>query len=326
MSVKNKVLYETRAKSSTLKTNRFPSEEVYESGPFTYRHIWNWAQLPKEIIGYQIPGLACDSDGYVYATVRKDGYPIAVFAPDGEFVKYLGRNVEVIEPHGIFVDSKRDVWITDAWGHVARKFNQDGELIQTLGSFKCPSDTGVNEVPGTRLVFYTERRLAGPFNRPTRIVEASNGHLYAADGYQNAAIHEFSPSGKLINTFGGMGDEPGKFGIVHSLCIDGRQRIWVADREFDRVQVFSLKGEWITMIDNLMYPSDVVADDEYIYIAEREGRVSIYDYEFNLVAQIGYWVSPFISHSIAVDHKTNLFLGLIVDDYNIVKLERIYSK
>lgn len=324
MSVKNKTLYDTRAKATSMRENIFPTEEIYESGGLVYRHIWNWAKEPDEIRGYQVSGVACDADGYVYATVRRDGFPIAVFSPNGAFVKYLGQRNEIIEPHGISVTQDRSIWITDDWGHVARKFNQDGELVQTIGSFKCPSDTGVNEVPGTRLVFYTERRLGGPFNRPTRIVEGPNGHLYASDGYQNAAVHEFTAAGELIKTWGGLGDEPGHFGIVHSICIDQQERIWISDREFDRVQVFTLDGNLLRVIDNLMYPSDVAADADYIYIAEREGRISIFDYDFNCKAQIGYWVSPFIPHSIAVDGQGNIFLGLLFDDYNIVKLERMW--
>ncbi len=324
MSVKNKTIYDTRAKAASMRENIFQTEEIYESGGLAYRHIWNWAKEPEDIRGYQISGLACDMEGYVYATVRKDGYPIAVFSPKGYFVKYLGQETEVIEPHGIFIDHNRDVWITDAWGHVARKFNQDGKLIQTIGNFKCPSDTGVNEVPGTRLVFYTERRLGVPFNRPTRIVEAPNGHLYASDGYQNAAVHEFLPDGTCIKTWGGLGIEPGHFGIVHSIWIDRQNHILIADREFDRVQIFTLDGKLIHVINNLMYPTDVVSDHDYIYIAEREGRISIYDYNYNCKAQIGYWVSPLIPHSIAVDGNGNIYLGLLFDDYNIVKLERMW--
>lgn len=324
MTGRVKTYYETRSGVTAVKENLFPAEEIYTSGGLTYRHIWNWAKEPAEIKGYQIPGLACDNDGYVYATTRKQGYPVAVFAPDGSFVKYLGRDTEVIESHGVSVDSERNVWITDDWGHVARKFNQNGDLIMTIGAFKCPSDTGINNIiPGTRLSFYTERRLAGPFNRPTRIVEASNGHLFASDGYGNSAVHEFSHDGKLLNTWGGLGDEPGHFGIVHSIWIDARGNILIADREFDRIQIFSQKGELLKVIDNLMYPSDVCADDNYIYVAEREGRVSIFDYDYNLKAQIGYWVSPLIPHSMAVDRHGNIFLGLLFDEYNIIKLEKV---
>ena len=324
MNGKVKSFYLVRSRACSMRRNSFPSEEIYTSMGISYRYVWNWAQLPDEIKGYQIAGVTCDSYGYVYASTRRPGYPIAVFNPDGSFIKYVGTDTEIIEAHGISIDSERNIWLADDRGHVVRKFNQDGKLIQTIGAFKCPSDTGINNIePESRFSFYTERRLAGPFNRPTRIIEASNHHLFASDGYGNAAIHEFDNNGNLLNTWGGMGKEPGHFGIVHSLWIDREDRIWVADREFDRVQVFTQDGHLIKILDNLMYPTDIVSDENHIFVAEREGRISIFDYEFNLISQIGYWLSPLMPHSIAVDKDSNLYLGLLFDDYTLTKLERI---
>ena len=121
--------------------------------------------------------------------------------------------------------------------HVAYEWDQDGRLLRMLGKYGCPSDTGVNDtVRDTRLIFYTEKRLGEPFNQPTRIVRAPNGDLYASDGYANTAVHHFSQEGKLLNSWGGLGTEPGKFGIVHSVWADRLGRVWIADREFDRVQ------------------------------------------------------------------------------------------
>lgn len=323
MKGENKHPIQIRAKEMSRRENSFASEEIYGSGGFSYRFLWDWAKLPPEIKGFEICGVCCDKDGYVYIATRAPGYPVAVFSPGGEWVRYIGQEVETGSPHGIYIDEEFHIWLTDRDRHVAYEWDQDGRLLRMLGKYGCPSDTGVNDtVRDTRLIFYTEKRLGEPFNQPTRIVRAPNGDLYASDGYANTAVHHFSQDGKLLNSWGGLGTEPGKFGIVHSVWADRLGRVWIADREFDRVQVFDGEGHLIKVIDNLLYPTDVTADDHYIYIAEREGRISIYNYDLQLTAQIGYWLSSIIPHSMAVDHNGNLFLGQLWGNYNLVKLER----
>ena len=78
----------------------------------------------------------------------------------------------------------------------------------------------------------------------------------------------------------GLRRDPGELSLIHIL--------------------FDGEGHLIKVIDNLLYPTDVTADDHYIYIAEREGRISIYNYDLQLTAQIGYWLSSIIPHSICL--------------------------
>ena len=312
-----------RVKDGSRVENDCPFEEIYASGGLSYRLVWNWAKLPPEIADYEIAGVCCGRDGCVYASTRAPGYPIAVFSPEGEWLRYMGRETPAASPHGIYVDGEDNVWLADREGHAAYQWDRNGRLRMTLGHPGRPSDTGINAtVKGTRLIFHTEKRMAGPFNQPTRVVRAPNGDLYASDGYGNTAVHRFSPEGRLLQSWGGLGEEPGRFGIVHSLWADAWGRILVADRELDRVQVFDGSGRLLKALDGLLYPTDVAADDAFLYVAEREGRISIFNYDLELTAQIGYWLSPILPHSMAVDPQGNLFLGQLWGHYSLVKLER----
>ena len=70
--------------------------------------------------------------------------PILKFDKDGNLVKSFGAGM-LIFPHGIHVDRRGNVWVTDAQspngrdpnregkGHAVYKFNPDGELLLTLG-------------------------------------------------------------------------------------------------------------------------------------------------------------------------------------------------
>lgn len=314
-----------RSQKRSRRTNEMPFAEIFHSGAFTYRLRWDWADLPQQLVGQQICGTCCDNRGNVYVSSRVKGAPIAVFRGDGSFIRFLGADLPTGRPHGLFIDSRDHIWLADDGVHVIFELDSSGSLIRTLGNYMQPSDTGVNTSSAVehRLRFWTIKRLGAPFNRPTRIAEDSKGFYYASDGYGNAAIHKFSPDLQLVKTWGGMGSDPGKFGIPHSITVDPYDRILVADREFDRVQVFDSDGNLLRCLDNLLYPYDMVADGQYLYISEREGRVTIMDMDFQIVAQIGYFASPLNGHSIAADAQGNLYLGMLNGSYRLVKLQRI---
>ena len=53
----------------------------------------------------------------------------------------------------------------------------------------------------------TEWRV--PFNRPTRLAVAPSGELYVSDGYGNARVHRLAADGKLVQSWGEPGTQPG---------------------------------------------------------------------------------------------------------------------
>ena len=80
-----------------------------------------------------------------------------------------------------------------------RHFTSDGDLLGTLGTPGVPSDTGYDPSIEEHMARYaTVVRAAGPFCRSTKAAVAPNGDLFVSDGYGNARIHRFSPSGELL--------------------------------------------------------------------------------------------------------------------------------
>lgn len=304
--------------------NKLPCAITLRCGEFAYRLRWDWAQFPAEALGCQVSGVCCDRAGNVYAACRKAGLPpVLVFGRDGRFLRALGQDTPVGRAHGIYVTQAGDVWLCDDGLHVARRFGQDGVCKQTLGLPGIGSDSGVDtHIAHTYLTYLTVRRLAGPFNKPTRLVEGPGGRLYATDGYGNAALHIFTPQGELIRSVGGPGMGPGEFNIPHSLWADPLGRIWVADRDNDRVQLFDKEGKLLQIIPNMLYTADVWARGDFVYVAELDGRVSIFNLDCKIVAQIGHFGSRYMIHSFCGDHQDNLFWGLF-GDYPLAKLERL---
>lgn len=155
----------------------------------------------------------------------------------------------------------------------------------------------------------TIKRAAPPFNRPTGVCVGPEGDIFVSDGYGNAAIHRFAPDGTLLKTWGGPGDEPGKFYIPHSLWVDKLNRVWVGDREANSIHVFDCNGEILGyMNENLYQPTAIWANDEYVYVAERGGGLTVFNMEMEVVAQLGFYNSPIRAHGMCGNSKGELFL------------------
>ena len=84
-------------------------------------------------------------------------------------------------------------------------------------------------------------------------------------------------AGQLLDSWGGPGTGPGEFNIPHGVFVDRHGTVYVSDRENDRIQRFSLGGDFLGEWTDVRRPDDVfVTDDDVVYVAElgrRAGRV-----------------------------------------------------
>jgi hypothetical protein len=236
-------------------------------------------------------------------------------------------------PHGITIHADV-VYCADDTDHTVRAFTLEGKLLWTLGTLNQPSDTGYS--PEGRSNLLSIRRGAGPFNRPTRLAVAPNGDLYVSDGYGNARIHRFSADRQLIQSWGEPGKEPGQFHLPHSVWVHTDGRVFVCDRENDRVQIFSPSGELLTIWTNVTRPGDLWIDAAgHVFVGEmawnmdethlngqpfaeaRSAQMSVRDLEGNLLTrwggddpcEPGSFASP---HGLCLDSHGDLYVGEVI--------------
>jgi len=115
-----------------------------------------------------------------------------------------------------------------------------------------------------------------PFHDPTQVARAPNGDVYVSDGYVNSRVHRFSPEGKLIHSWGEPGQGPGQFKLPHAGWVDARERVWVGDRENNRIQFFNLDGAFLYEWPDYRRPADFYMDaDGIMYVAELDAGVAI---------------------------------------------------
>lgn len=210
----------------------------------TYEFDAKWPQRPADFTWGDMPGITVDAKDNVYIFTRAQP-PVQVYDPSGKYLRgWGGKNVK--SAHHIRVDPEGNIWIADVGNHVVEKYTPDGKLLMTLGT---KGKAGRDEKH---------------FNRPTDMAITPSGDIYISDGYGNARVVHCDGTGKFINTWGELGALPGQFDTPHSIAVDSKGTLYVADRNNARIQVFDGKGKFVAEWRNLIIPwgLHITAKDE----------------------------------------------------------------
>jgi DNA-binding beta-propeller fold protein YncE len=281
------------------------------SGDYVYEEVADWARLPAGWSFQDAPDVVVDAQDRVYVFNRGD-HPVVVFEPDGSFVTSWGEGL-FVRPHGVTLGPDGALYCADDGAHCIYKCSLDGEVLATIGTPGQPAP-----------------RLSGePFNQPTKVAfHPQTGNLYIADGYGNPCVHVYSSAGERLFSWGSHGTDPGQFNLVHSIAIDGTGRVYVADRENHRVQVFDERGTYLDQWNNLHRPCGLHIDGETVYIGQLLTHLSvnadypnlgacvtIHDLSGRRLARLGdaypgegpgQFTTP---HGMAVDSRGDLYVG-----------------
>ena len=283
---------------------------IFGQGTHQYTVHANWWSLPEGWEFGWIPAVAVDSQDRVYVYSRSE-HPMVVFDRDGNFLTSWGDDI-LKDAHGIYIDENDHIYCTERETHVVQKFTTDGELLMTLGAMDEPGGEGE------------------PFNLPTDFALGPDGEMYVSDGYGNSRIHKYSPDGELIKSWGQPGSGPGEFDLPHCVRVDPRNRLMVADRENNRIQFFTLDGEYIEEWSDLLQPDTIYIDeDDLVYIAELGQRISIMTLDGEVISQWGSErgsdvPGEFIAcpHGIWLDSYGDIYVGEVQADARLQKYIR----
>jgi sugar lactone lactonase YvrE len=203
-------------------------------------------------------------------------------------VKSFGAGL-LIFPHGIFVDRTGNVWVTDGQddaprpqrgapaagtpaapaptapagppagatrGHQVYEFSPDGTLLMTLGKKGGAAEPDY-------------------FYQPNDVLTAPNGDIFVAEGHGAGGnrILKFSKDGKLIKAWGKKGTGPLEFDQPHALAMDSKGRLFVGDRNNNRIQILDQDGKFIAEWKQFSRPSGIYIDQQdTIYVADSESE------------------------------------------------------
>ena len=246
--------------------------------PNPYQTVTGWARLPEGRKWGSTSAVEIDRDGKTIWVAERCGAnscqksmldPVLHFDENGKLIKSFGAGL-MIAPHGIFIDRNDNVWITDcactpgltaeaSRGHQVFEFNKDGKLLMTLGKAGGGRD-------------------ADFFFQPNDVLVAPDGSIFVSEGHTStpgstARVFKFSKDGKLIKTWGKLGKAPGDFDQPHALAMDSRGRLFVGDRNNNRIQIFDQDGKFIEAWMQFSRPSGLYIDkDDVLYAADSESE------------------------------------------------------
>jgi DNA-binding beta-propeller fold protein YncE len=312
-----------------------PFSVAQNVGPNAYDVAPDWS-LPYPKPGYawgSVPGIFVESDDRILVASRGEiklpdplpsGYRLfwgtvrsALNAPENEVrgcLRVLDSTGKVVEiwsqwdrlfegtngPHKIKIspyDPAHRIWVVGETKHVIYVFSNDGrQLLQTIG------EEGVTA--------NDERH----FGRPQDLDFLPDGSVLVADGLTNARIVKLDRNGRYVSSWGTPGDGPGQFNAVHGVAVDRQQRVYVADRNNKRVQVFDASGKHLASWPNIRFPNHVFVSDatQDIWVADNM-TAEVLKYDVNGNRLYSWHATGAIPggfgelHQFSVDSKGNVY-------------------
>jgi DNA-binding beta-propeller fold protein YncE len=210
-----------------------PDPAQMEKAPdLGYRAVAHGLQLPAGVTMGAPSGVEVTKQGHLLV-FNRGPFPLLEFDKDGGFVRSLGEG-RYVRPHGFRLDPQGNIWTTDVNGHTVTKMSPQGDVLMTLGAKGQAGDW--NEAANARLL-----------NEPTDLAFGAAGEIFVLQGHGRGEprVLKFDKSGKLLKSWGGQGTGPGQFDTSHSIVVDGKGLVYVADRQNRRVQIFDGEGKYI---------------------------------------------------------------------------------
>jgi DNA-binding beta-propeller fold protein YncE len=292
--------------------------------------------------------------------------PIVEFDANGNYIKGWGGPGEGYDwpqqIHGLFIDYKGNLWVSSerAGDNHILKFTRDGKFLLQIG--KPGQSTGNNDKvnvnraadmhvhPRTNELFVAD----GYGNRRVVVFDADTGaykrHWGAygnppedAPAGAGAGAGAAPGGGRGGRGGGGRGGEAAaapaparganaqpsqQFNLVHDVRVSNDDIVYVADRNNNRIQIFSLDGKFQKEVfiardtstsNGTVYSLAFSIDpaQRFLFVADAgNGRIRILNRQtMEVVGSLGRWGRQpgqfMVPHDIAVDSKGNLYVGEI---------------
>jgi tripartite motif-containing protein 71 len=188
-----------------------------------------WGDLGDLSDEFNTPeGVAVDSKGNVWVA-DTNNHRILKFDQSGKFLFSFGSlgflpgalDGQFRNPHGIAIDQQDNIWVADTFNNRVQKFNSQGRFL-------CKT-IGLTEPHGIAV-------------HPTNV-----NNVYVANTGANSIVRLKSNCSNNGGWGGGPSSADKEFNQPHDVAVDSSGRVYVADLNNHRIQVFNASGS--TLVD-----------------------------------------------------------------------------
>jgi DNA-binding beta-propeller fold protein YncE len=217
-------------------------------------------------------GIATNSKGNIFVFTRTGdptitlggsrafahgGSALYEFAPDGKFVRQIGRQVYgFLAAQGLRIDAQDNIWAVDRYSSMVMKFHPDGTVAMLLGrkpeSVDVPAE--INKGRQAKGAPEASGMTSDLFEGPADVAFDKDGNIFVADGLGNARIAKFNKDGVFVKSWGSRGSAEGQFKTPHAIQVDAGGNVYVADHGNGRIQVFDNNGTFLRAITGIGEP------------------------------------------------------------------------
>jgi peptidylglycine monooxygenase len=180
------------------------------------------------------------------------------------------------------------VYVADRDRHVVVVFDAAGRIVRELGRRDTPAEET-------------------PFNHPADVAVAPDGTVFVADGYGNSRVHAFSSDGKHLRSWGSHGLGAGEFRVPHGIAVDSAHRVFVTDRENDRVQIFDASGHVLGAWTGFRGPTDICIDAAgRFFVTDHVPTLTALDAEGRVLVRMRAYHD---THGVCCDRSGRIFVA-----------------
>lgn len=275
--------YTPAAQAPAADAKPHPVPGISGQGKMRFRVLYASERLPEEaqkVLVKAHGGFAVDrrpGKGETYFALPGAG--ILQISADLKSIRLLdtAESMKNVNLHDttIWFDKNRNPYLVFPANDAGKVFTTtlDGKLLNTLNA---PTADDEFEQPEVHDYF-----LGGGNFAPTD-VEYLDGLYYVTTGYSNldfvltARILNTNPFDAIWNdmTWGGKGEEHGKFGTAHGITIrPGTKRLDISDRPHSRIERYSRYGHYLSTLEmpSGSLPCDIDYLGHYAIVASLEG-------------------------------------------------------
>jgi len=179
------------------------------------------------------------------------------------------------------IDKDDNIYVTVMFGACRLQVQPAGRALLTLGEWDAPSNpayvidlaaegavadpTWLGCLQSPTSLKAGRSGCLGPFTIPTDVAAGPTGDIYCSDGYGNARVQRFAPR-RTPAIAGNARVGPGQFRLQHGIWVGRDSRVFIADRENCRLQVFDAEVNFLDQWTGFSHPCDFFVNDDGVMI------------------------------------------------------------